>query len=285
MNPQPELSRVLIPLSWIKENHDTQVRGQVSSARVASLEEIIQEVGGELDPIDLFYETGEAKDINAETPLFVADGFHRLAAYRGCGKQKIPAILRQGDKSEAIEFGLRRNCRHGTPMTAKEKRHAAELAVRDPRLGEFPDKKLAKIIGVSPTLISEARKGITAEAASEKRRQRTSATKPEKESPAPRPATARERKGTSTADRPTKKQILKQIEAHLSLDVIDESDLLELLASPIGEYGFLPKSGADYKLKVVGGNRRPQVEVPVKILKADFEQVTVMYTGGTLKLE
>jgi DNA-binding transcriptional regulator YdaS (Cro superfamily) len=299
MTPEPPVEPLikLIPLTFIKEDHDTQIRGGVSSARVKELEEILQQTANHLDPIDVCYE-GDVEAVNADNPVHLADGWHRIAAYRSAGKTKIPARLNKGGKSEAIEIGLKRNGHHGTPMTSKEKRCAAEVAVNDPRIGEFTDTKIARLIGVSPSLVNQVRRGIKPEPAPKKQAEKpapesapsappeTTATatgKRESESTAPRSATVRERQPEDL--RPTKAAVLRRIQEELDTDVIDRDDLLKLLDEPDGSFVFLPKLDSGILLRIVGVSGREQAEIPVTIRELAYDKITVRYTAGKVRAE
>ena len=280
-----------IPFSFIKEDHATQVRGAVSSARVRDLTALLNETEADLDPIDVFLPMGSGEP-SAANPFWLADGYHRVAAYRSAGKAKVPARLHEGGQREAIEFGLRKNGHHGTPMSNKEKRHATELAVLHPEIGQYTDKKIAKMIGVSQTLVNNIRRGVMPAAKPDPEEVAELDTTPspkkrsgkkESESTAPRSSTVRQRRDTAELNRPTKAATLKRIETELTTSVIDEEDLIELLKSPTGRYVFLPKDGESIMLKVVGTSGREQVNVPVTIREVGYEQITLRYSAGKLQ--
>ena len=180
-------------------------------------------------------------------------------------------------------------------MSNAEKRAAANCAVSDSRIGEFTDKKIARMIGVSESLVNQVRRGITPEAATERVKARNgngaSAGKaaprqsaepvPSKSAPAPVPQ-------QSTPDaitRPTKKKMLDQVRSWLATDCIDEDDLLKLIGSAAGDYVFMPKVDVGISLKVVGVSGRVQIDVPVSIKQLGFEEIVLRYTAGKLKDE
>lgn len=265
----------------ITRDHATQVRGRIDSNKVKEYEVIIRE-HGLMDAVDLFTEVPMS-----DPPVYwLADGFHRIDAYAAAGVLKFPANIRAGSKSDAIRFSLERNGHHGAQMTSAEKRHAAEVAVQDAEIGSLTDKEIAAMVGCSPALVSEARRGVTRDSKRQKRKsvpveahERSApgqaSGKRETESTAPRSATARER--TVEDKQPTKAMILKQLESHLTSEVIDEQDVLKLMEAKDGEWIWMPKPGGLTTLKVVGKTGRVQVEIPAMVVKE------ITFTGITLK--
>jgi len=277
---KPEIIKALVPLSRILEDHDIQIRGEINSAVVKEYEAIVRETG-RMDSITLFYD-GEFD--HAATTFMIGDGWHRIAAYRGAGLVKINANLRQGTRSEAIEYALRRNGHHGAPMSKAQKRSATEIAVKDARIGELTDSKIARMVGVSQSLVSLVRRGISPEAATERvngskaKRAVNKASKPDA-SPAPAP----ERPAPPPPDpTPTKSRLLNQLYTHISSGVIDELDVIKTLNTPSGSYVLLPNPGSDMTLRVVGANGRVQFEGVVTLKDISFEEVCVKYAAGKL---
>jgi uncharacterized ParB-like nuclease family protein len=125
-----------------------QVRAQINSDYVEELAEALKG-GSKFPPVIVFRD---------ENHHYLADGFHRLEAAKENGAQNIMAEIRTGTKSEALKFALGANATHGLRLTNKDKRHSAEIALR-----EFPklaDAELGRICAVSNTFISSVRKEI-----------------------------------------------------------------------------------------------------------------------------
>jgi ParB-like chromosome segregation protein Spo0J len=296
--PQPEPAKIIkqiVPISRILADHSLQVRGETRAYLIEEYKTIIAEQGY-MDPLDLFYENPLVTPIGDNTMFLLADGFNRLEAYRSLGHKKVRCNLRMGDRTDALIFSLRRNGHHGEPMTNDQKRHAAELAVSDPKVGNKTDKEIASMIGCSAALISEARRGITREAKSEKRKSKAAAVAPaevnpadpaadkppsgkqETESPAPRSATARERRPPAD-NRPTKDTILRELQGHIDLDLVDEIDIVALFQSANGEYRFVPKAGEEVKVKIIGTTGRKQFEGKMVVKDICFDGLTLKYEG------
>ena len=260
-----------------------QVRGGIDPSKVERYREILRDNGedgkpGHMDPIIVFHETEEG-------PRFIADGFHRLAAYEAEGLDKIPVIFREGNRTKALRFALGENGHHGAQMTNAEKRHAASMAVLDRELAKLTDLAIAKLIGCSPSLVGDCRRGETPAAKASKRAKKaptsgptpTPAGRQESESPAPREATARQR--AQSDSRPTKTQVLRQIEDYLTSGVVDEEDVLKLMESPNGEWKWVSKVGGLANLTIIGKTGRKQVQCEVVVKEVTIDGFTLKYEG------
>lgn len=280
-----------VPLSRITEDHSLQVRGSLTLSRVREMESFYAE-NGPFDPLDLFYQD----PINAETKFYVADGFHRLAAYRSKGVEKIPCNLRQGSHADAVKFALRKNGHHGTPMTNPEKRAAAAIAVLDPEIAMLTDVAIARMIGCSASLVASARRGESPQAATaakkapgKKRAAKAKEEPPKAKEPEtkretetsgnPREVTVRERHPAADG-RPTKAALLKQISDYLTTDVLDEIDLLKLMDGKDGEWRWVKKPGDVATLRIIGSNGREQIAIETVVKEIQYDCITLKYEKG-----
>jgi len=101
--------------------------------------------------------------VQSGKPL-LADGYHRLAAYRAAGRVEILCDVRAGDRTEAIKFALTANMAHGIRRTNLDKETCVLLA-----FSEFPDhsnRAIALLCGVSHTFVSKCRRPEVATVAS-----------------------------------------------------------------------------------------------------------------------
>ena len=99
---------------------------------------------------------------------FIADGHHRVLAYRAAGKQVIRAkILPLLDGSDALEsakrYALQRNMAHGLQPSKGDQRNKARIALLIPNMGRMADAKLEEIIHVSHQTIGRARASMVRE--------------------------------------------------------------------------------------------------------------------------
>ncbi len=88
----------------------------------------------------------------------LADGFHRHAAAVKSGKNQIPAEIRQGTFSDALDFVAGVNLFHGLPLTRSERRRAVEVKLRLHH--DWSDRRLSEELGASRELIAKVRKNL-----------------------------------------------------------------------------------------------------------------------------
>jgi ParB-like chromosome segregation protein Spo0J len=256
---RPPVARKMVPIERIIEDATLQVRGGINPATVKKYEALIKEQGF-MDPIDIFFELGAP--ITAETKFKLADGFHRLAAYRAAGAEKAPCNIRPLSHSEAVRFSLQRNGHHGEAPTNAEKRSMAEHAVLDAEIGMATDKEIAAMIGCSASLVASARRGESKAQATAKKAeatvrksQKSQPSKSEPKAPAAKPLN----------EHPTKAATLKQIESLLNTEVIDEPDLLKLMETKEAQYSWVRRPGGIVNLKVVSKNGREMFTAKVVV--------------------
>jgi hypothetical protein len=87
--------------------------------------------------------------------LRIIDGVHRLYAARSLGWHRLRCAFFDGDASEAIIEGVRRNVEHGRPLTLRERKLAAEriLTMRP----FWSDRLIGETVGLSATTIGALR--------------------------------------------------------------------------------------------------------------------------------
>ena len=88
----------------------------------------------------------------------IADGFHRHAAAVMLNRRMIPAEIRQGTFSEALDYVAGVNLFHGLPLTKAERRRAVEVKLR--LHPDWSDRRLAEELGASRELIAKVRKAL-----------------------------------------------------------------------------------------------------------------------------
>ena len=84
--------------------------------------------------------------------LWLADGFHRVAAARKIGKSRIRADVAEGTYADALRLALCANATHGLRRSNADKRHALEMAWenRETLFGGDPSQNmLAEMCGIS----------------------------------------------------------------------------------------------------------------------------------------
>ena len=87
--------------------------------------------------------------------LRIIDGVHRLYAARSLGWHRLRCAFFDGDASEAIIEGVRRNVEHGRPLTLRERKLAADrvLTMRP----FWSDRLIGETVGLSATTIGALR--------------------------------------------------------------------------------------------------------------------------------
>jgi ParB-like chromosome segregation protein Spo0J len=86
----------------------------------------------------------------------LADGFHRHAAAVKLGRRTMPAEIRPGAFSDALDFVAGVNLFHGLPLTRHERRRAVEVKLRLHH--DWSDRRLSEELGASRELIAKTRK-------------------------------------------------------------------------------------------------------------------------------
>ncbi len=138
----------------------------------------IQTDGGTQSRTNLNPETVEeyaaAMEAGSEFPAIVvyhdgdkywlADGFHRLAAWKRVHPEYVPihADVRQGTRRDAILHSVGANSAHGLRRTNADKRRAVLCLLEDNEWGAWSDREIARRCNVGADLVGALRKSHTA---------------------------------------------------------------------------------------------------------------------------
>ena len=93
-----------------------------------------------------------------DSKWLVADGFHRHAAAVMLGKRTIPAEIRVGTFTDALDFVSSVNLFHGLPLTRSERRRAVEVKLKLHH--DWSDRRMAEELGVSRELVAKIRRQL-----------------------------------------------------------------------------------------------------------------------------
>lgn len=157
--PQPKTERISVSL--IKINDGTQMRAGLNTATVAEYAEAMKASNswGEFPPLVLYHD-GET--------YWLADGFHRLAAYKmifpaviDMRDWRAPAIVKAGNRRDAILHAAGANANHGLRRTNDDKRRAVEVLLRDAEWAQWSDGAIARQCQVSDRFVATVRKELT----------------------------------------------------------------------------------------------------------------------------
>lgn len=148
-----------LELDKVNTNAGTQVRARLpDDAVVTEYAEAMKKPGNKFPPIIVYDTQDPVQPKRNESPLLLADGFHRLAAARRNESSHIQAEVWKGTREDAIKHALKANTTHGIRRTNDDKRRAVEIALK-----EWPDLSsaaIARICAVSHTFVENERKHL-----------------------------------------------------------------------------------------------------------------------------
>jgi hypothetical protein len=175
VTPQPKpktaMTAKTLNLQLIRIDGGTQSRVSLTEAVVAEYAQTLTD-GVELPAIVVFSDGSD---------YWLADGFHRLHAYRQIGRASIPVDLRAGTNREAILFSVSANQAHGLRRTNEDKRRAVALMLADPEWAAWSDRNIAKHCGVGVPLVGAVRSPVVAEKQAEQKKKSKQKEKPQSE--------------------------------------------------------------------------------------------------------
>jgi len=138
------------------------VAHQEVQARVAMNEETIEEYaeamrnGDRLPPVVVFSDDGVF--------YWLADGFHRYhAAKRIANKWTLPAVIWEGDKREAILFGVGANASHGLRRSREDKQKSVSKLLKDREWSRWSDREIARQCKVDHKTVARIRRELSGE--------------------------------------------------------------------------------------------------------------------------
>jgi len=141
------LEKIAIDGLTIDPGIQLRARG-VDSATVQGYVEALSS-GAEFPPVMAFSENGN---------LWLADGFHRIAASRFCGLAEIDAEIQEGTRQDAKIHAALANVEHGKPMSQAQKREAGQRLLE---LTDWADREIARRLAVSHTTIQRWRESLS----------------------------------------------------------------------------------------------------------------------------
>ncbi|MEI8373470.1 MAG: hypothetical protein WCJ35_11640 [Planctomycetota bacterium] len=136
-----------LSLDKIKRARDVQPRVAMDNNVVKDYAERV-EAGEKFPPVDVFFD-GETH--------WAADGFHRLAGHEKAGRKQIDCIVHPGTKADAQWHALQSNKDHGLRRSVDDKKRAVLMAFEHPKGKDMSDRRIADVVGVSPTMVAKYR--------------------------------------------------------------------------------------------------------------------------------
>lgn len=143
----------LIGIAKIQADTFIQSRTGIDDKTVEAYAEDMA-AGAKFPPLDVFHDGAH---------YWLADGFHRLEAYRLCGRTKVPVTKHDGTRRDALQFSLGANTAHGLRRTNADKRACVEKVLHDEEWSQWSDRKIAKLCGVSDKTVGAVREKLSAE--------------------------------------------------------------------------------------------------------------------------
>jgi hypothetical protein len=135
----------------IRTNGGTQPRAFLDSQTVENYVEALNE-GASFPPIVVFYDGKE---------YWLADGFHRLEAYKKFKKVKVTADIRSGKLRDAVLYSVGANAVHGLPRTPSDKRRSVIRLLGDEEWSQWSNVAIAQQCGVSEGLVRDIKQELS----------------------------------------------------------------------------------------------------------------------------
>lgn len=136
----------------IRVDPELQTRAGISSEVVADFSEPLRADGTfELPPLIVFYDGQH---------YWLADGFHRLAAYALAYRRNVPVEIREGTREDALRFALSANAandRNAQRRTNADKRRAVTLALQHPEWSKQSNYEIAELCKVHQSFVASVR--------------------------------------------------------------------------------------------------------------------------------
>jgi hypothetical protein len=130
-----------IAVDAIEATAATQVRVRLDRGIIDQYTEDVQN-GDNFPPVHIYREENSERNV-------LADGFHRHRAFVNAERSEIGCWIYPGGMKEALVHALGSNHGHGFRRTNADKRHAVEMAVKDPEISQMQQQEIADICRVT----------------------------------------------------------------------------------------------------------------------------------------
>jgi uncharacterized ParB-like nuclease family protein len=141
-----------LAVAEIRRDGGTQLRAKLD-------EEVISEYAegvGQLPPV-IVYHDGEH--------YWLADGHHRIEAHVRAGRRLIKAVVRIGDRRDAVLCAAAANADHGLRRSNEDKRKAVQTLLDDSQWSRWSNREIARQCNVSEGLVRSMREELSAHGA------------------------------------------------------------------------------------------------------------------------
>lgn len=139
----------VIAIEAIDRDADTQARADVNDDAIKDYQAAI-ELGIDLPPLIVY-------GPNRDGMYYLADGWHRIAAYIRHGQENVACEVRPGTERDARLFACGANHAHGVRRTSADKRRAINLLLDDGDWGKKSSRMIAEHCHVGHQLVEKVR--------------------------------------------------------------------------------------------------------------------------------
>ena len=136
-----------VDLSTIRTDGGTQPRAAIDTMLVETYAEDMAS-GAVFPPLVIFHDG---------VTNWLADGFHRFYAAKGCGLAEFECDVRQGTVRDAILFSVSANASHGLRRTNEDKRRAVLTLLNDPTWAQWSDREISRHCAVTHEMVGRLR--------------------------------------------------------------------------------------------------------------------------------
>jgi hypothetical protein len=137
-----------VPLASIRLDGGTQARERLNDDAVGEYAAFI-EAGHAFPPVTI---------INDGHTMWLADGFHRVAAAAQAGQDRILANVIAGTMLDAILTAAGSNAEHGVRRTNADKQRAVAMVLSLPGYSERSDREIARLCAVTHPFVASCRR-------------------------------------------------------------------------------------------------------------------------------
>jgi ParB-like chromosome segregation protein Spo0J len=140
-----------LKIEQIRVDEAVQARAGINRTIVAMYAAALR-AGAKFPPVTVFHDG---------TTYWLADGFHRMAAFVQNKADEIEVEIRPGTRRDAILHSCAANTAHGLRRTNKDKRQAVALLLSDPEFRAWSDREIAQQCGVGNRLVAALRRKLS----------------------------------------------------------------------------------------------------------------------------
>jgi hypothetical protein len=142
-----------IAIFSVRADAQAQPRTSIDTELIGEYAEAMMALGATFPPLVVFRD-GDV--------YWLADGFHRFYAYKGCQTAEVECDVREELDGErglraTILYSVGANAVHGVRPTNEDKRRAVMKLLGDPEWSKWPDGEIARRCGVGDALVASLR--------------------------------------------------------------------------------------------------------------------------------